>query len=151
MMKRLQTLKKASPIPFLFVALSFGIFSCEDDPSAAELLVGNWQVNTLTVDAQGIVPNQMEFDFDSDGDFDLFFLSGNTQVRMNGDWSITNSDTELELDYNVNQTFFVGLVGFLQAADFPNEEYDINFVDDNEIELSGTINGLAMELNLERD
>ncbi len=140
------------------IALFFGFslllaFSgcSKDETTNSDLLVGNWEVKTLTVDAQGIVPNQMEFDFDSDGDFDFFFLSGNNQVRMSGNWRFTNNDTELELDYTVNQTFFVGLVGFIQGADFPNEEYSITFVDNNEIDLEGTINGLRVEMNLERD
>jgi hypothetical protein len=136
----------------LLAVLSLSLVACKDDePSVSDWLEGDWSVEVANVEGLNSAPSNMAFEFESDGEFDLEFVFNGTRFNMTGDWEVNDDGDELELTYNIQDFIFVGLGGFFLGKDISREDWDLTRDGDNDLELDTTVEGLDMELRLERD
>ncbi len=144
---------KAKYFLFLLVVSAGLLTSCsDDDPSLFDRVVGDWEVTRFIADGGLVTTLTLSFEFDDDGDFDLNLSDSNgNNAVMSGEWEVDEGQSELELNYDVQSSIFVGLAGFLVGQDLTREEYDLEFDSNDEIILDGTTGGVNIELELERD
>lgn len=136
----------------LLALLSLSLVACKDDePSVEDWLEGDWSVDVANVEGLNTAPSNMAFEFESDGDFDLEFVFNGTRINMTGDWEVNDDGDELELTYDIQDFFFVGLGGFFLGKDISREDWDLTRDGDNDLDLDTSVEGLDMELRLERD
>ena len=124
--------------------------ACGDDDDDGPSLDGDWVIEEFEANGQDVgIAGNGEFEFDEDdGEFEVT-LRGQQVVRIGGEYELDGD--ELELEYEVNDNFFVGIVGLLLNQDIPDEEYEVTFDGDDEVEFEGEINGVEVEMTLERD
>jgi len=138
-----------------FVLLAFlglSLVACKDDePSVSDWLEGDWSVDVANVEGVNNAPSNMAFEFEDDGEFDLEFVFNGTRFNMTGDWEVNDDGDELELTYNIQDFIFVGLGGFFLGKDISREDWDLTRDGDNDLDLETTVEGLDIELRLERD
>jgi hypothetical protein len=139
---------------FFFSLCVMALFiSCDkdDDPSLEEYMIGDWDVDVVNIEGLAAAPTNMAFEFEDDGEFDLTFVFNGTRVDMRGEWEVDEESSELELDYDIQDIFFVGIGGFFLNKDIAREEYDLERDGDDDVDLDATVEGLDIELRLERD
>lgn len=138
----------------LFLLAFSGLFlvSCQDDdPSVSDWLEGDWTVDVINVEGLNNAPSNMAFEFEPDGEFDLEFVFNGTLITMTGDWEVNDDGDELELRYDIQDFVFVGFGGFFLGEDISREDWDMTRDGDNDLDLDTTVQGLDIELRLERD
>jgi len=142
--------RQAGVLFLFFMGIAVNL-ACQKEEISSEGLEGTWLVHTLTVDVITNSPDRMEFTFDPDGRFELFFLSGDDPVRMEGEWAYDREEDRLALNYAPRQTILVGLVGFIIGTYSPEESYQVDFTNPDQVSLSGNLLGQQVSLRLERD
>lgn len=105
----------------------------------------------VNIEGLNQAPDNMAFEFEEDGEFDLTFVFNGTRVDMRGEWEVDEDNSKLELTYDIQDLFFVGIGGFFLNKDISREEYDLEKDGDNDVDLDATVEGLDIELRLERD
>ncbi len=136
----------------LLAVLSLSLVACKDDePSVSDWLEGDWSVDVANIEGLNNAPSNMAFEFEDDGEFDLEFVFNGTRFNMTGDWEVNDDGDKLELTYNIQDFIFVGLGGFFLGKDISREDWDLDRDGDNDLDLETTVEGLDIELRLERD
>jgi hypothetical protein len=126
----------------------FTLASCDkckkddDKPSEKEMLVGEWEIKSFTIDGvevKGSIVSASKIEFEkytgANGDFEwnINYADGSSE-RISGDYEVDEEDGEVEFKD--------------QEGDIINLEYDL---DKNDLELSGTIDGERYVLKAEKD
>lgn len=118
--------------------------SCKKDkkPTLRDELVAEWEIKSFTVDGvelKGVVVLASEMEFESysgsNGDFkwSINYTDGTSEIAS-GDYTVDEEDAEVELENN----------------DGDRIKFDVE-VNNNDLELSGTIDGERYILKAERD
>lgn len=125
----------------LKVSAAYAIFSyssCKKDgPSRTDLLVGKWELEEFDGSSAN---NEISFEFEDDGDFEICFQESGTSYCYDGEWEWANGDEdEIEMEY----------------TDSFGDSYDLEFEVDvlNDEELSGELesDGYTYDVVFERD
>lgn len=142
------TISKSTLLTFSLMLLTLaGMESCKkdkdiDEPSLREQLAGEWEIKSFTVDGlelMGYALNssilELEATNTSKGDYEWSFnYADGSNTDTNGNYEVDEDSKELMFDNNT-------------ASEM---RYDIDLKDDN-LEMSGTVDGSHYKLELERD
>lgn len=96
-------MRKISLFLLIFGLIAVGCDSNDDDPSDAELFVGDWALSSLT-DAEGAVALELytavSVSFDSDDSFSLDLEGGEgvPDLAISGNFVVTEADGEIRLN-----------------------------------------------------
>lgn len=135
----------------LIGAISFSSCS-KDNPSTTDRLVGDWEISFFSLNAN-VIPSSvnLQLELDDDGEFTLTLTEqGEGSLFFSGEWEVDENKQELELNYEINPSFYVGLIGNALGQSIPREEYEID-LDGDELVLDGNISGISVVMEYDRD
>lgn len=144
-MKRNLSKISLAAMALLFFA-AFSLSSCkkdkDNDPKPTQAIVGNWDVNSFTIDGveiKGTIVVSSKIKFEAytgpNGDFEwtIVYSDGTSEVAS-GDYTVDEVDHEVKLENDNGETI--------------KFDYDI---DGNDLELSGNLDGERYILKADRD
>jgi hypothetical protein len=136
-----EAMKLRIPVLSLLFLFVFSLTACKKDKLEKEL-VGDWAVKSFTIDgveAKGVAIKASRLEFeetkDDKGDFEwsINYTDGSSDIE-NGEYEIDTDKKEIELE----------------DADGDRIKFDFDLEDD-ELELSGTIDGQRVVVKAEKD